>query len=85
MTFELGTDLNMAQVLVQNRVARRRPLLPDVVKAIGVTDQEAVAQTSCWWSTCTPTTTRRPASRTYDQLYLSNYATIQLKDAAGPR
>src|SRR6184192_2934178 len=37
VTFELGTDVNMAQVLVQNRVAIAQPTLPDVVKAIGVT------------------------------------------------
>src|SRR5262245_20722324 len=37
VTFELGTDLNLAQVLVQNRVAIAQPTLPDVVKAIGVT------------------------------------------------
>src|SRR5262245_29046519 len=37
VTFQLGTDLNIAQVLVQNRVAIAQPTLPDVVKAIGVT------------------------------------------------
>src|SRR5499426_524683 len=37
VTFALGTDLNIAQVLVQNRVAIAQPALPDVVKAIGVT------------------------------------------------
>src|ERR1700692_1665928 len=37
VTFALGTDINMAQVLVQNRVAIAQPALPDVVKAIGVT------------------------------------------------
>src|SRR5205807_8158107 len=37
VTFELGTDVNMAQVLVQNRVAIAQPTLPDVVRAIGVT------------------------------------------------
>ena len=44
VTFALGTDLNMAQVLVQNRVAQATPLLPDVVKATGVVTQEALAQ-----------------------------------------
>src|SRR6202165_4723142 len=37
VTFALGTDINMAQVLVQNRVAIAEPTLPDVVRAIGVT------------------------------------------------
>src|SRR6476469_5243456 len=36
VTFKLGTDVNMAQVLVQNRVAIAEPTLPDVVKTIGV-------------------------------------------------
>src|SRR5437773_7030973 len=37
VTFQIGTDLNIAQVLVQNRVAIAQPALPDVVKSIGVT------------------------------------------------
>src|SRR6201981_4096867 len=37
VTFALGTDVNMAQVLVQNRVAIAEPTLPDVTRAIGVT------------------------------------------------
>src|SRR5262245_4813183 len=36
ITFELGTDVNLAQVLVQNRVAIAEPTLPDVVQTIGV-------------------------------------------------
>src|SRR5271165_239799 len=36
VTFDIGTDVNMAQVLVQNRVAIAAPSLPDVVQAIGV-------------------------------------------------
>src|SRR5438105_7109229 len=37
VTFALGTDINLAQVLLQNRVAIAQPQLPDVVKAVGVT------------------------------------------------
>src|SRR3974390_2479864 len=40
VTFALGTDINMAQVLVQNRVAIALPTLPDVVKNIGVTTKK---------------------------------------------
>src|SRR5580658_10490673 len=40
VTFELGTDVNMAQVLVQNRVAIALPTLPDVVKSVGVTTKK---------------------------------------------
>src|SRR4029077_19001110 len=40
VVFEIGTDINMAQVLVQNRVAIALPTLPDVVKAVGVTTKK---------------------------------------------
>ncbi len=43
MTFELGTDINMAQVLVQNRVAIAEPSLPEQVKNIGVTTKKRAA------------------------------------------
>ncbi|MCI0456586.1 MAG: efflux RND transporter permease subunit [Gemmataceae bacterium] len=79
VTFELGTDLNMAQVLVQNRVSQATPTLPDVVKATGVTVKKkspSVLLVVNLYSDTDPRT-----GRPYrDQLYLSNYATIQLKD-----
>ena len=80
VTFELGTDLNMAQVLVQNRVAIAQPTLPDVVKAIGVTVKKRspdILLVVNLYSDDNPAT----GQPYYDQLYLSNYATIQLKDA----
>src|SRR6266566_4290139 len=40
VTFALGTDVNMVQVLVQNRVALAEPILPDVVWSIGVTTEK---------------------------------------------
>src|SRR5437660_735615 len=40
VVFEIGTDVNMAQVLVQNRVAIALPTLPDVVKSVGVTTKK---------------------------------------------
>src|SRR6476659_4300457 len=40
VTFAVGTDVNLAQVLVQNRVAIAQPTLPDVVKAVGVTTKK---------------------------------------------
>jgi multidrug efflux pump len=73
VTFKHGVNLNMAQVLVQNRVSLALPLLPDVIKQTGVTIRKqspdillAVAINS-------------PGGR-YDQLYLSNYAALQIKD-----
>ncbi len=44
VTFELGTNLDMAQVLVQNRVAVAEAKLPEEVKRHGRHDQEEVAQ-----------------------------------------
>src|ERR1700752_1727619 len=43
VTFEIGTDINVAQVLVQNRVAVAEPSLPSVVRAIGVTTKKRSA------------------------------------------
>src|SRR5262245_51797612 len=80
VTFEIGTDVNMAQVLVQNRVAIAEPTLPDVVKAIGVAVKKRSPDVLLGinlYSDDDPAT-GRPY---YDQLYLSNYATIQVKDA----
>src|SRR2546430_17247527 len=80
VTFELGTNVNMAQVLVQNRVAIAEPTLPDVVRTIGVAVKKRspdVLLGISLYSEDNPET-GRPY---YDSLYLSNYATIQLKDA----
>src|SRR4029078_3857263 len=80
VTFEIGTDVNMAQVLVQNRVAIAEPSLPDVVRAIGVTPKKRSADIFLCislYSEDNPAT-GRPY---YDSLYLSNYTSIQLKTA----
>ncbi len=80
VTFELGTNVNMAQVLVQNRVAIAEPTLPDVVRTIGVSTKKRSPDVLLGinlYSDDNPET-GRPY---YDQLYLSNYATIQVKDA----
>jgi hydrophobe/amphiphile efflux-1 (HAE1) family protein len=80
VTFELGTNVNMAQMLVQNRVAIAEPTLPDVTRAIGVTVKKRspdILLVINLTSDDNPET-GRPY---YDQLYMSNYATIQLKDA----
>src|SRR5215510_1557330 len=80
VTFVLGTDVNMAQVLVQNRVAIAEPSLPDVVRAIGVTTKKQspdILLAINLYSDDNPETSRPY----YDQLYMSNYATLHLKDA----
>jgi HAE1 family hydrophobic/amphiphilic exporter-1 len=71
VTFDIGTDLNFAQVLVQNRVASAMAQLPQSVQAQGVVVQQkstAILQII---------TLTSPDGR-YDSLYLSNYATINL-------
>src|SRR5262245_18638557 len=73
ITFKLGTDLNIAQVLVQNRVNLAQPILPDLVKRRGITVKKkspSVLLIINLFST--------DGSRT--SLDLSNYATIQLRD-----
>src|ERR1700733_3868526 len=80
VTFELGSNVNMAQVLVQNRVAIAEPTLPDVVRTIGVATKKRspdVLLGISLYSNDDPET-GRPY---YGSLYLSNYATIQVKDA----
>src|SRR5262245_60818197 len=73
VTFKHGVDLNMAQVLVQNRVALAQPILPDLVKRRGVAVKKKSPSVLMIVNLYSPRGTR-------DNLYLSNYATIQLKD-----
>ncbi|MFZ1937343.1 MAG: efflux RND transporter permease subunit [Thermoguttaceae bacterium] len=73
VTFELGVDLNMAQVLAQNRVAMALPILPDLVNRKGVTVKKKSPSVLMIVNLFSPKGTR-------DNLYLSNYATIQLRD-----
>src|SRR5580698_10321681 len=73
VTFELGTDLNMAQVLVQNRVNLATAQLPDEVQRQGLTIKKKSPNILLVVSLYSPDGSR-------NQLALSNYATIQLKD-----
>jgi len=73
VTFKNGVDLNMAQVLVQNRVALAQPILPELVKRKGVTVKKKSPSVLMIVNLFSPDDSR-------DSLYLSNYATIQLKD-----
>jgi multidrug efflux pump len=74
ITFKVGANINMSQVLVQNRVALATPSLPDVVKQIGVTVKKRSPDLMCMVNLFSP-------DGRYDQLYLSNYALIQVMDA----
>ena len=73
VTFKPGIDLNLAQVLVQNRVALALPQLPDVVRQTGVTTKKRSPDILMTVSLNSP-------GGKYDQLYLSNYAVLRLKD-----
>jgi multidrug efflux pump len=73
VTFKLGVNLDMAQVLVQNRVAMAMATLPSEVKATGVTTKKKSPNILLVVNILSP-------DKRYDQLYLSNYATIQIKD-----
>jgi len=73
VTFKLGTDLNTAQVLTQNRVAVALPRLPDVVQRLGVTVKKNSPDLLLVIHLSSP-------DGSHDQLYMSNYATLQVKD-----
>ncbi|MCC7476692.1 MAG: efflux RND transporter permease subunit [Pirellulales bacterium] len=78
VTFELGTNLDTAQVLVQNRVAVAEAKLPQEVKRIGVTTKKK--SPSILLCVNLVSDKRKDGSYYYDQLYLSNFATLSVKD-----
>src|SRR5437660_7244592 len=73
VTFKPGVNLNFAQVLVQNRINLAMPLLPDVVKQAGVTTRKRNPDILLVVGVVSP-------GGRYDQMYLSNFATIKVKD-----
>jgi multidrug efflux pump len=73
ITFALGTDLDTAQVQVQNRVTRTMPTLPTEVQRLGVTVDKASPDLTMVVHLTSP-------DDRYDMLYLSNYAALNVKD-----
>ncbi|HEY3029118.1 MAG TPA: efflux RND transporter permease subunit [Bradyrhizobium sp.] len=73
VTFKIGTDLNFAQVLVQNRVSSALSQLPQAVQNQGVTVQKRSTAILLFVTLTSP-------NKTYDSLFLSNYATINIRD-----
>ena len=73
VTFKPGVDLNFAQVLVQNRVNLAQPVLPTLVQRRGISVKKKSPSVLMIVNLFSPDNSR-------DNLYLSNYATIQLKD-----
>ncbi|GAB7126236.1 multidrug efflux RND transporter permease subunit MexF [Silvimonas sp. JCM 19000] len=74
VTFALGTDVDKAQVQVQNRVAQALPQLPEDVQRLGVTTEKSSPDLTMVVHLTSP-------NNRYDMLYLSNYANLQVKDA----
>jgi HAE1 family hydrophobic/amphiphilic exporter-1 len=73
ITFEIGTNLDTAQVLVQNRVAIAEPLVPEEVRRQGITVKKQSTNIIIVVSLTSP-------DKKYDSLFLSNYATLRLRD-----
>lgn len=73
VTFKVGSDLDMAQVLVQNRVSQAEALLPEAVQRIGLTVEKQSTNVLMFSSLTSP-------DGRYDELYLSNYASLRIKD-----
>jgi hydrophobe/amphiphile efflux-1 (HAE1) family protein/NodT family efflux transporter outer membrane factor (OMF) lipoprotein len=73
ITFKLGTDVDKAQVLVQNRVQQALPKLPEEVRRLGVTTTKQSPDLTLVVHLFSP-------NGRYDEIYLRNYATLQVKD-----
>jgi HAE1 family hydrophobic/amphiphilic exporter-1 len=73
VTFDVGTNLDVAQVLVQNRVAIAQPQLPDEVKRQGITVKKQSTNIIM-------IVTISSSDSRYDSLFLSNYATLRIRD-----
>jgi len=73
ITFEIGTDVDMATVLVQNRVNEALPVLPEEVKRQGVKVEKQSTNITLMVNMVSP-------DGRFDELYISNYVTTRIKD-----
>src|ERR1043166_4616375 len=73
VTFKLGTDIDQAQVQAQNRVSQALPKLPEEVRQLGVTTTKQSPDLTMVVHLFSP-------NSRYDEIYLRNYATLQVKD-----
>ncbi len=76
VSFAVGTDIDMATVLVQNRVAMAEPKLPDEVKREGISTKKKSTAIVLMVNLISP-------DGDFDELYLSNYININIKDVLG--
>src|SRR3954464_12114693 len=74
VTFRVGTDVDLAQVQVQNRVGQALPRLPEEVRQLGVTTVKSSPNITMVVHLVSP-------DSRYDMVYLRNYALLQVKDA----
>ena len=74
ITFKQGTNLDKAQVLVQNRVALAEPRLPEEVRRQGISVRKRSPDLSLVINLTSP-------NRRYDSVYMTNYALLQIRDA----
>jgi len=74
VSFEVGSDLDMSNVLVQNRVSEGQPSLPEEVKRLGVTVKKSLSFPLALVAIGSP-------KGTYDNSFLNNYASININDA----
>jgi multidrug efflux pump subunit AcrB len=73
VTFETGTDLDIASVQVQNRVAAAEPSLPEDVRRQGIKTEKKMPDFAQMVSVTSP-------DERYDDIFLSNYATLQISE-----
>ena len=73
ITFAVGTDLDMAQVLVQNRVSQAEALLPGEVQRMGITVEKRSSSILLFAALTSP-------DERYDALFLANYVNINIRD-----
>ncbi len=73
VTFEVGTDIDMATVLVQNRVAQAEPILPEEVIRQGIVTEKRSSNITLVVSFFSP-------NNVYDELYITNYLNLRVKD-----
>jgi len=73
IVFKPGTNLDKAQVLVQNRVALAEPRLPEEVRRLGISVRKRSPDLSLVINLTSP-------DRRYDNVYMTNYALLQIKD-----
>jgi hydrophobe/amphiphile efflux-1 (HAE1) family protein len=76
VTFKMGMDSDMAQVLVQNRVSLALPVIPALVQREGINVRKMSPNTMMIVNLISP-------DNTYSDLFLSNYATIEIRDELG--